>query len=375
MRSLYVIHTPRDERTAVYRVYDQMETFLRRNGCAAAILAPQDFAWLVRHSRWIPLLYPFQVTCWLLRRRGEYDLVVFHSYSGWVFNGLKNLLPGHRTIRTVTAFHGLEPLYFRELVQEAAIALQPVSWRFRLFYCFLLNRLIRWSCWRSDRVFCLNRQEQAFLVKHRYQGAKKVAVAANGVPQDFFFPRRYPERVRTLLFVGQWQPLKGVRYLMEAFTELAQEDAALELKLVGTLKPAEEVRRDFPPELWERIHVYPTVPPEEMPGFYRVADLFLFPTLFEGSSLALLEAMATGLPVIATDAGAAQDLLQDGVNGLLIPRRDARALVASVKALVGDRKRREDLGVSAQETAGRFELEKVLKEWLTMSFELADGRE
>lgn len=374
MRILFVIHTPKDERTAVYSVYRRMQACLRRNGYAG-ILAPQDFPWLAGHFRWIPVLYPFQVAYWLLRRSGEYDLVVFHSFAGWVFNGLRRMIPGLRAMRTVTAFHGLEPLYFRELVKEATLAVRPVSWRFRLFHCYLLNRLIRWTCRRSDRVVCLNRQEEAFLVEHGYQRPKNISVAANGVPQAFFIPRRHPERARILLFVGQWQLGKGTRYLVEAFTELAHEDPTLELKLVGTLKSTEEVRGDFPPELWGKVRVHPSVSPGEILSYYRMADLFLFPTLSEGFSLALLEAMATGLPVIATDVGAARDLLRDGVNGLLISRRDAKALVGSVKALIGDRARREDLGRRAAETAQRFELEKVLKESINTYCELVNGRE
>ena len=85
----------------------------------------------------------------------------------------------------------------------------------------------------------------------------------------------------------------------------------------------------------------------------------MFPSLSEGFSGALLEAMAAALPVIATNAGAAADLLTDGRNALVVPAADADALAAAATRLMSDPTLRRRLGAAAQTTAQRYEWTRV----------------
>ncbi len=92
---------------------------------------------------------------------------------------------------------------------------------------------------------------------------------------------------------------------------------------------------------------------QEVPAYLRAADFFVLPSATEGLSNALLEAMATGLPVIATMVGGAADVITPGENGLLIPADDKRALHDSVMTILGDAALRERLGHSARERVMR----------------------
>jgi glycosyltransferase involved in cell wall biosynthesis len=360
MNILFVIHVPKIPNTSVYQDYCQRVAFLEEQGHQAAILAPQDFPMFRRwHTRWLPLLYPFSVARYLMKRGREYDLAVFHSYAGWVVNLLRGLVPVFRRLRTITSSHGLEPLYYYALKEETERAGQRLRLRFRLVHGALIPWLLRLSCRRSDRITCLNRKEAAYLVENRWGHPSQISVVPHGVPQEFFIEREYAQRVRRLLFVAQWQPRKGIRYLVEAFSELVCEEKDLELWCVGTILEEENVLASLPEKIRPQVVVRPDVRHAELIKIYQNADLFLFPSLFEGHSTALLEAMATALPIVATPVGAAPDFLDSEVNALVVPTADAKALIASIRRLIQDPGLRERLGREAQMTAMEYAMDRA----------------
>ncbi len=359
---LYVIHTPKDERTAVYKICRQTRAYLESQGQSLEILTPDDF--FSAGPRLLPVLYPFQAAWKILFSRELPDLILFHSYSGWVFNAVRKIFPRFRHLKTAAVFHGLEPVYFEQLVREAAAEGKPLSFRFRFFYCFLQKAMIRRSCRLSDLVLCLNENEKKYMTAHGYQSAERIHVTPNGVSAVFLDqPRAERGRISRLLFVGQWMPRKGVRYLVRAFEKLAAQHPELELTLAGTLVPDEQVLQAFSENLRSRVRVRRMVSPEEMPAFYAEADIFVFPSLMEGFSLALIEAMASGLPAVTTRAGAAEDVILDGVDGIFIPDRDAEALADAVSKLVRSPETALSIGLAAREKARAYEISKTLARW------------
>lgn len=363
MNALFVIHTPKNRYSAVYNSYHEIAIFLEEQGHMATILAPEDFPSLGRwHPRMFPLFYPFWVASWLIRRGWQYDLASFHSYAGWVVNLLRRWVPAYRRLRTITAFHGLEPLYYCALKKELERASQSPRLRFRLVHGVLMPRLIRLSCRRSDRILSLNREEAAYLARNNWAPNSRISVVPHGVSSEFFIRRQYPDKVRRLLFVGQWIERKGVRYLVDTFTALTPESPNLELWCVGTIVEEEKVLASFNDEVRSQVMVRPQVEQKELITIYRDADLFIFPSLFEGFSVALLEAMAMALPIVATHVGAAHDILKHGVNALIVPKYSASALADSVRLLLHSRVRRERLGREAQATAVEYDLKRVYEE-------------
>jgi glycosyltransferase involved in cell wall biosynthesis len=152
----------------------------------------------------------------------------------------------------------------------------------------------------------------------------------------------------TVLFVGRLELGKGIPYLLEAWCRLGWRDA--ELVLVGALQP------DYA-QLFERqVHGLASVRvighvADSMP-YYRRAHLFAFPTLHEGSALTTYEAMACGLPVITTpNAGS---VVRDGVEGLLVPIRDAEALAEALEQLRQDASLRRAMGAAARARAEAY---------------------
>lgn len=366
MRALFVIHTPKDPETAIFIGYRARQEYFESQKWVEDILAPEDLPVFQKAlKRYIPVLYPFFVARHLFKKLYLYDFILFHSYSGWVFNLIRKLVPGSYACKTVTVFHGLEPLYFTAIRKEMIRQGTNLSLRFRIFYCLFLNWVIRISCRRSDAVFCLNNMEKKYLVENSYQTEDKIRLVANEVDDQFFISRPYAPTAIRLLFVGQWLMMKGLTYLTEAFTKLAREYPDLKLRLVGTLKSAEEVRQSFPSELHSRIEIFPRVTRDIMVRHYAESDIFVQPTLSEGFNRAISEAMAASLPVVTTRTGMFE-IIEDGQSGIFIPLYDSEALVAAVRRLIPDQELRRKLGTNAHESIQPFHTIPVLEQWFAV---------
>lgn len=361
MRVLFAIHGPRDPRTAVFRSVHERAERLRKGGHAVELWSPEDFPRLWRRfPRWLPVFLPLLLWRRLARAEPPPEVAVFHSWAGWLVNLLRRRSRRLAGLRTVTEFHGLEPLYQRELAAEHRRRGARLSRRHRLVHGRLLPRLCAASCRRSDLVLCLNRAERDWLVAAGWAPAERVAVQPNGVSDRFFSPLRGTANAAPrLLFLGQWLPAKGVADLVAAFVQIAAARPGIELCCAGTLAPAERVRADFPAALREAVRVAPELSRDEVADCLRRADVFVFPSRSEGFSLALLEAMASGLAIVATPVGAAADLLRDDDNALVVPVGRPRELGDAVVKLIDDGELRRRLGRAARETAEGYRWESV----------------
>ena len=284
--------------------------------------------------------------------------MVFHSHLGWAFHAARPWLDPDRRVVTVTSFHGLEPIYYAALRQELARRGEPLSARFRALHGHVVPRLLRFSCQQSDAVFCLNSREAEYLTASGWAAPDRIHRLSNGVESECFMDRVPAARVRRLLFVGQWLPAKGTRDLVESFSTMSGR-ADLELACVGTGASEAQVLADFPEAVRGRVRVRPRVDRGALHAELAHADLFVFPSLSEGFSNALLEAMAASLPIVATPVGAAEDLLRDGVNAAVVPAADPAALTRRIESLLSQVETRAALGHAAQATAREHEMHQV----------------
>lgn len=346
LRILFAIHGPPDRRTAVFLTVTQRAEFLRRAGHVVEILTPADLpgSW----ARLQPLTLPVALAA---RDLSAYDVVVFHSWLSWAWLMRRGGPRRGRAPVCIVAFHGLEPLYHQAVAAELARSGERLSRRFHLLHRVILPRLLRQACRRADRVFCLNNREKNFLERRAWAPSSRIAVLGNGVEVSLFRPRAHPPRATRLLFLGQWLRAKGIAYLTRAFESIAAAHPDTTLTCLGTGADDDTVLSAFPPTVRQRVRVVPRIERSNLGDELAAADLFLFPTLSEGSSHALLEAMASALPIVATPAGAAPDLLTHRANALLVPFADAGALAHAAGQLIEDADLRARLGAAAQVTA------------------------
>jgi glycosyltransferase involved in cell wall biosynthesis len=178
--------------------------------------------------------------------------------------------------------------------------------------------------------------------------AKPLARAAYGVDLAFWSPgpARAPDGPLRFLYSGALSIRKGIPLLLETWRAARPKDATLEL--VGQWQLADARRGDLPPG----VEVLAPRSPAALRERYRAADVFVFPSFFEGFGLVLLEAMACGLPVIATDSTAGPDLL-DATCGRVVPTGNAEALAAALQAFATQRERLPALRAAALARAAR----------------------
>jgi glycosyltransferase involved in cell wall biosynthesis len=159
-----------------------------------------------------------------------------------------------------------------------------------------------------------------------------------------------------IIYVGQIVPRKGVHYLIEAFNKLAINDA--ELLLVGfideTMYPT--VKKAVKHNL--RIRIVGELPKTELYRLYNSASVFVLPSLADSWGLVTLEAMACGLPVIVTENTGSSEAVHEGVNGFIVPIRDAEALQEKLIYLYEHCDLRQEMGQAARRSVMDFTWER-----------------
>jgi glycosyltransferase involved in cell wall biosynthesis len=153
-----------------------------------------------------------------------------------------------------------------------------------------------------------------------------------------------------------------VYYLADAFCAAAKEIPGIRLTVAGCSVGADEVKKLFAAELRERVNVVPFVKREDIAAVYAEHDIFVFPSLVEGMPLTLLEAMATGMPVITTNTCGMADVVENEINGLLVPAADAEKLAEGIERLCRSTELRKRLGLAGQETMRRYTWERVTRQ-------------
>jgi glycosyltransferase involved in cell wall biosynthesis len=179
--------------------------------------------------------------------------------------------------------------------------------------------------------------------------AEKLEVIPYGADTRLFEPaiRKLKTDSFNLLFVGQIGQRKGISYLLRAYQKFQGPKTLL--TLVGRIQGDGAAFRPYR-EIFRHID---HVPRPFLRDIYQQADVFVFPTLVEGMPLVILEAMASGLPVITTPNGPG-DIVRDGVDGFVVPIRDTKTIVEKLEYLRKNPDIRAEMGANARRRALEF---------------------
>jgi teichuronic acid biosynthesis glycosyltransferase TuaC len=161
------------------------------------------------------------------------------------------------------------------------------------------------------------------------------------------------ERVRVLLMVGQAVPEKGYLELLDAWMSVSEQASEWHLVMIGAKGdldvPAIVAHRG----LTERAHWLGLQAAERMPDLMRAADAFVLPSHNEGLSISVLEALATGVPTVATDVGGHSEVITSAEEGWLIPSKDVNALRDALLELMQSAEQRKRRGAAGRKAAQR----------------------
>lgn len=187
-----------------------------------------------------------------------------------------------------------------------------------------------------------------------------LVLVPNGIDLGRFVVRETQIR-RRLLFVNRLDPRKGFHIAVRAFAILARQHSKMELVVVGDGSERSAVE-ELDPSVRARVTMLGYCRHDDVPASYAAADLFLAPaTRCESFGIVLLEAMASGLPVVASDIEGYRDVVRHEVEGLLVPPGDPAALAAGVTRLVADEGLAGRLGQAGRRRARDFSWDAVAR--------------
>ncbi len=197
-------------------------------------------------------------------------------------------------------------------------------------------------------------------------------IIPNGVDLDHFSPDVSPidefvDGKLNILFVGRLEGRKGLKYLLEALVQVKQEVPNCRLIVVG---PGTRLRRRYVKEvarsgLKEDVVFTGFVPYDELPRYYKTADVFCAPaTGRESFGIILLEAMAMGKPIVASNIEGYASVVNHGVDGLLVPPRDTEILAQTLISLLKDEPLRQEMGASGRAKALEHSWERIARDVL-----------
>jgi glycosyltransferase involved in cell wall biosynthesis len=281
--------------------------------------------------------------CWLpfriarLLRRNRIDLINGHDIGATLFAAFATRLAGigkivHTDHSQILTKHKFMPVY-------------------------------RWVL--KQRVSCsitVSENLERFLISNFGLKRERVITIPNGIEVDRFAKGQdtsylyrefgIDEKARIIGSIGRLTEQKGMRYLIEAFSKVNHDVPDTMLIIVGD----GELRGDLEKlseTLSIRDNVIFTGIREDTPELLELFDIFVLPSLWEGQPLTIMEAMAAGKPIIATDVGGNSEILDSGKYGVIVPSGSPVALAGAVMGLLGDEDSAKKLGADAEDYCAR----------------------
>eukprot|EP01037_Dinobryon_pediforme_P015538 gene15538-15685_t len=248
---------------------------------------------------------------------------------------------------------------------------------------WMLNPMHMWVALRDRwmigglryRIYvAVSRRVQHELQHHYNVPLQRIRIIPNGIDLARFKPAlqmrsdmraafNIPSEAKVLLFAGHEFGRKGLEYIIRA---LDQSSDDVWLLVVGSDNP--EPYRQIAPRLKDRIVFVGSR--KNMPDFYAAADTFVFPTNYETFSLVCMEALASGLPVLATRVGGIEDYLNEGGNGYFITR-DPAVIADKIRMVFADPVNYLKLSAGAVATAQNYGWDAVAAQYLALIAEVA----
>lgn len=217
-----------------------------------------------------------------------------------------------------------------------------------------------------------------FLQRRLLPAARTCVIRGSGVDVARFQPRPQPPGVPRVLFVGRllWQ--KGLAEFVAAARQLQSENVPARFTIAGHDEP--DNPDSVPPATlaaWQREGLIDYLGQrDDMPQVYADAHLVCLPSWREGLPRALLEAAACGLPLVASDVPGCREIVQHGVNGLLVPPRAPPALADALRRLLADTPLRQRMGAAGRDLVLReFSLQRVNEATLALYAQLLSTRQ
>ena len=293
---------------------------------------------------------------WRLYRREKSDLVHHVALKPVMFGALAAWLA--RVPAQVNAVAGLGWL-FTSSHGVVRLARPALRW--------MLARLLNQQ---HSLTIVQNPEDKALLERSGVSSTRLRLIRGAGVDVQFFYPVMPPPEPVCIVLVARMLWDKGVGEFVEVARRLSEAGVSARFVLVGDPDPANPT--SVPESTLRGWHGQHSVEwwgqREDMPAVLQAAHIACLPSFYgEGLPKSLLEAAACGLPIVSTDTPGCREIVRDGVNGLLVPVRDAVALAAALEKLIGNAALRRRMGEQSRvRVEAEFGLETVIAQTLAV---------
>ena len=320
---------------------------------------------------------------------------VYRKIKGWhlfeltyMFSVLYFLIRHRKHYETIQCF-GLylfipPALLMKYLFRKKVVARIECSGRFGDFWRIKQlkwKKLVISSSKRFDKIIFISSDIKRELIENQFPIRKLVRIS-NSVDIDKFKPcERLKDRgLKNICFIGRLEEQKGVEYLIRAMDIIKSKTNCVRLFIVGEGKLKTHLEELCKMLELENLVTFVGITHDVLP-YYQDASIFVLPSISEGLSLTLLEAMASGLPVIATVVGGNTELVNPsfesgktiksgyhvGENGILINSGDARGLAEALLKLLSDEKLSKQLGTKARTHVEKnYSLKNIINKYLNL---------
>lgn len=260
----------------------------------------------------------FKIRKYLLENK--INIVHCHQYTPWVYGLLASLLTG---IKVIFTEHGR---FYPDSSSPKRKYINPV-----------LVRL-------TDHITAISKATKQALIDYEYIPASKIEVIYNGI-EGMENSIKGPDELREQLSINQdamvlgtiarLDPIKNHKLLISAFSDISRDFPNTVLIIVGDGAMRQELEGQVATLGLEGKVIFPGYQSNPV-DYLQLMDIFLLPSLSEGTAITLLEAMSLSKPCIVTDVGGNPEIIEDRVCGLVTPSDDRKSLVSAISLLLSD---------------------------------------
>ncbi|MBM7581193.1 glycosyltransferase involved in cell wall biosynthesis [Caldicoprobacter guelmensis] len=257
----------------------------------------------------------------------------------------------HSHLETVT-FHVVRSLFRKVPIVET---IHNTVINYPYLHKWYINR-------RLSASVAISRKVREIVLKQLGIPEEKVYLIYNGIPLEKFrtLDRVFRKNVKNIIAVGRLEEQKDYPTLIVAF-KILKDRLESEGREVPTLNivgggSLDCYLKEFASELGLEKYINFLGKRSDIPDILRESDVYVMSSLYEGLSIALIEAIASGLPVVATNAGSNDEIIDNGMNGLIVPTRDSEALAEALYLLVINPDLRQNFSRAASKKAETFSI-------------------
>ena len=316
---------------------------------------------------------------WVIERRSLNpfkELVSVHRIRK-IYSAIKPDLVHHYTVKavlygsTAARFAGV-PAIVNSVTGLPYIIVSPKKGITKRFARWIAMRWYGWSVMGSDTHVVVQNTDDLDLLESFAVGVRENATVTNGSGVDLSKFKHVPKtpdsnKLTRVLFVGRFLREKGVYELMDAARKMRNRNVPFELRMCGDIDSGNRSsveQAEF--DSWKRDGLIDwSGRVDDVRDELKKADIVVLPSYREGTPRSLLEAMAVGRPLVTTDVPGCRNVLQENVNGLLVPARKSNELANAITQLVRNPELRMEMGAASRQIAeDRFDEREVINQTL-----------